>query len=461
MKRRNRWAAAALTAVMVSGSLTGCITKQAAQETKQATKQETQKNTAKETDAADNQTQAAENSAAKETQSKETEATGEVVTLELFWQKSNTDVIQQIIDKFEKENPNIKIELTSTTSGGKQIFQTRMATNEPMDLVQHWPSQAEFREMCKEGRMVDLSDYEWNSNIIDTYYDLSCVDDKLYSVPLSINAGVVAYNKDIFEANGVEVPKTWDEFTAACDKFKAADVTPVIFGAGDKENCSQKFHILTASVADKDWNPYDFYVGMFEGSGAKLSDNKYSKLAAERLYKIYTEYSETDSLSVNYDLSMQKFANGEAAMILTGTWAQSDIVKNNPDINLGMFGLPADDGVNMLITGIDPCIAAMTGTGKEEYAAKFLEFISRTENAQIYTDNDKSPSPIKGVKTDNPTIDLVLDYIEKGKAIPWWRDYISTGVVSDEADITQEFLMDGDADKFLAAEEEIILRQSE
>ena len=69
--------------------------------------------------------------------------TDEQVTLELFWQKSNTNVIQEIIDKFEAENPNIKIELTATSSDtGKQIFQTRMATNEPMDLVQHWPSQA-------------------------------------------------------------------------------------------------------------------------------------------------------------------------------------------------------------------------------------------------------------------------------------------------------------------------------
>jgi len=146
-------------------------------------------------------------------------------------------------------------------------------------------------------------------------------------------------------------------------------------------------------------------------------------------------------------------------MMLTGTWAQSDIIKNNPDFNLGMFAMPTDDGVHMLITGIDPCIAAMSGTGKEEYAAKFLEFISQTENAQIYTDHDKSPSPIKGVETDNPTVELVLGYIEEGKAIPWWRDYISTGVVSDEADIAQEFLMNGEMEKFLDAEEEIILRQ--
>lgn len=393
-------------------------------------------------------------------QSVAAEATDEVVTLELFWQKSNTNVIQEIIDKFEAENPNIDIELTATSSEtGKQIFQTRMATNEPMDLVQHWPSQAEFRVMCQEGRMVDLSGYEWNSNIIDTYYDMSSVDGKLYSVPLSINAGVVAYNKDIFAEHGLEVPTTWEELVQVCDTLKEAGVTPFIFSNGEKENCSQKFHIMTAAVADANWNPYDFYVGMYEGSGATFADNDYSKKAAERLYLLSSEYSQADPMSTNYDLSMQMFANGEGAMMLTGTWAQSDIEKNNPDINMGMFALPGDEGVELMISGIDPCIAAMSGTGKEEYAAKFLEFVSRTENAQIYTNYDKSPSPIKGVVTDNPTIDLVLGFIEEGKAIPWWRDYVSTGVVSDEADLAQAFLMDGDIDTFLAGEEEIVLRQ--
>lgn len=429
---KKRWLALGIAGIMVSGFLTGCT----AGNTTTGDNQNTQENTAAASDSV------------------------EVVSLELFWQKSNTNVIQEIIDKFEAENPNIKIELTAASSdSGKQIFQTRMATNEPMDLVQHWPSQAEFRAMCKEGRVVDLSDYEWNDTIVDAYYDMASVDGKLYSVPLSINAGIVAYNKDIFAENNVEVPTTWDELIAAADTFKAAGVTPFIFGNGDKENCSQKFHILTASVADDTWEPYNFYVGMYEGSGATFADNEYSKKAAERLYLLSSEYAQEDAMSVNYDISMQMFANEDAAMMITGTWAQSDIEKNNPDINMGMFALPTDDGVSMLISTIDPGVSAMTGTGKEEYAVKFLEFISRPENAQIYTDHDKSPSPIKGVEVDNPTIDLVLSYISEGKVTPWWRDFVSTGVVSDEADIAQAFLMDGDIDTFLKAEEEIVLRQ--
>lgn len=384
----------------------------------------------------------------------------DVVTLELFWQKTNTNVIENLIEKFEEDNPDIKIELTVASSdSGKQIFQTRMATNEPMDLVQHWPAQAEFRAMCEEGRVLDLSDYEWRDTIIDEYADMCRVDGKLFAVPLSVNAGIIAYNKDIFKDNKVEVPETWDELIDVAETLKKAGVTPFTFSNGEKENCSQKFHIMTASVADEKWNPYDFYVGMYEGSGEHFDDNDYTAKAAERLYLLSSKYAQDDPMSTNYDLSMQMFANGESAMMITGTWAQSDIEKNNPDINMGMFAVPGDDGVGLLCSTIDPGIAAMTGTGKEEYAARFLEWISRPENAQIYTDYDKSPSPIEGVSLDNPTVELVSGYINEGKVTPWWRDFVSTGVVSEEADIAQAFLMDGDLETFLKAEEEIVLRQ--
>ena len=41
------------------------------------------------------------------------------------------------------------------------------------------------------------------------------------------NYFVVNYNKEIFEKHGISVPKTYAEFKAACDKIKAAGITPI------------------------------------------------------------------------------------------------------------------------------------------------------------------------------------------------------------------------------------------
>ena len=46
------------------------------------------------------------------------------------------------------------------------------------------------------------------------------------ALPYSVMASSVIYNKEIFAAHGIEVPKTWSELLAACDALKAAGVTP-------------------------------------------------------------------------------------------------------------------------------------------------------------------------------------------------------------------------------------------
>ena len=50
-------------------------------------------------------------------------------------------------------------------------------------------------------------------------------DGKLYGVPYSVPMMGVFYNTDIFAAQGIEVPKTYKEFVAACEKLKAAGIT--------------------------------------------------------------------------------------------------------------------------------------------------------------------------------------------------------------------------------------------
>lgn len=45
-------------------------------------------------------------------------------------------------------------------------------------------------------------------------------DDKMYTLPFSKSTEVLYYNKTYFEANGYEVPKTWDEMEALCKTIK-------------------------------------------------------------------------------------------------------------------------------------------------------------------------------------------------------------------------------------------------
>ena len=386
------------------------------------------------------------------TTSSESSSTGDSsdkVKLEFFYQKNDTPQIMAIVDAFNASQDKIEVELNLvSTDTGKQIFQTRLATDDPMDLLQHWACQVEFRLACSENRIVDLTDEKWTGNLYDNYKELSSVDGKLYSLPLAINTTGMTYNVDMFEENGWKVPTTWDELISLCDTIQASGMTPITFSNKDKDSISQKFYFLSIAAADGTWDPEEFYVGIVDGSGKNVRDNDYTKQIAERLIKI-NEYAQTDSLGCSYDQSCSDFANGKTPMLFNGTWTQASIDGYNPELNYAWFPLPGPDGVTKLPFSIDCSIAAMSGTGHEEAAKEFIAFAAQPENAQLYIDIDGQPCGVKDVTVKNQRVTTLVEYLNKGDSIKMYGDYFPAGARNDIDNACQNLIMNKDTEAFM------------
>ncbi len=76
--------------------------------------------------------------------------------------------------------------------------------------------------------------------------------DKWFGVPNYAEYLQVYYNKDLFKKYDVEIPKTFDELTAAMDKFVAKDVTPLT-NAGAEYMAHQFVYQLALDKADQNW----------------------------------------------------------------------------------------------------------------------------------------------------------------------------------------------------------------
>ena len=84
-----------------------------------------------------------------------------------------------------------------------------------MDVV--WTSEFAANgivDRCPDGA-VDTSLYMPATLKSATYFN------KLYAYPDTSDGGLLYYRKDLLEEAGLEVPKTWTELKAACDKIKA------------------------------------------------------------------------------------------------------------------------------------------------------------------------------------------------------------------------------------------------
>lgn len=144
------------------------------------------------------------------------------IHLEYFNVKSEvTGIYDALIEKFEEENPDIEIEQVNVPDP-TTVLQTRMSTGDMPDILSHWATDPVFKEMVNNDMLVDLTDQDFMKNVKPDMLDGVEYDGKAYCLPISTNAAGIFYNKDIFNQNGLEVPITYEELIADCQKLKDA-----------------------------------------------------------------------------------------------------------------------------------------------------------------------------------------------------------------------------------------------
>jgi multiple sugar transport system substrate-binding protein len=135
---------------------------------------------------------------------------------------------QKVIELFQEAYPEIKVsgEPNGGTADHFQIIDTQLAANDAPDIIQfggNWPDYQQYLE--------PLNGYLGKQLLIDTperfdqtaLIPATAADGNLYCVSLGTNTLVLAYNKTMIEAAGVELPKdnmTWDELIAYGKELK-------------------------------------------------------------------------------------------------------------------------------------------------------------------------------------------------------------------------------------------------
>ena len=138
--------------------------------------------------------------------------------------KDATGYVQKRIDRWNKDHPDEKVTFLELSESADQQRQQMLQNAQiksdkqtvlSMDVV--WT--AEFAangvvDALPEGS-VDTSPFLPATVDSATYFN------KLYAFPNDSDGGLLYYRKDLLEDAGLEVPKTWTELKAACDKIKA------------------------------------------------------------------------------------------------------------------------------------------------------------------------------------------------------------------------------------------------
>ncbi|WNS78767.1 extracellular solute-binding protein [Domibacillus sp. DTU_2020_1001157_1_SI_ALB_TIR_016] len=321
------------------------------------------------------------------------DSSGTVKLKVLDWNSSNTQEVQKAIQEAVKaEVPNVELEFENINweKDFNSIMQTRIAAQQLPDIMlvkggDHPKYADHFMDLTNESFIQDIPE--------DIRKDLP-ISGKDYAVPYTANYQGVFYNKKIFADNNLEVPKTWDELMKTAKVLESKGVTPFTAHFKDYQlgNNLNQFASIEVFAKDPEWG------NKLQKDEVSFAKSKEFKSIFEHFNDIY-QYAGDDPFGVDFTGAAEKFANGETAMWIIGTWSVDQTLKNNPDLELGFFPLPANNEEDTkLIMQTDYTWTASANTQHPEEVKKVLEILATNKDlSKTYIDNVQTQSLIPDV----------------------------------------------------------------
>lgn len=133
---------------------------------------------------------------------------GEKVTLNVWGFEGETDFFPKLIEEFQKDNPNITVELTEIPEGDYVTkMDTAMLAGEGPDIafvyVPRWLKAGKFVALDEAIQTYNIPYADFNKGAITR----DCVfEGKVYCVGTYTGAIIMVYNKDLFDKAGVAYP---------------------------------------------------------------------------------------------------------------------------------------------------------------------------------------------------------------------------------------------------------------
>jgi raffinose/stachyose/melibiose transport system substrate-binding protein len=329
---------------------------------------------------------------------------------------------EAVIAAFEEANAGITVELETRPGGseGDNIVKTKLATGE-MEDVFWYNSGSLMQALSPEKNLVDLTGDAAVANADESFLPTVTQNGKVYGVPWgTAMGGGILYNKDVYTELGLDIPRTWDEFTANNEKIKDAGITPVLGSFGDTWT-SQLFVLgdFCNVVAAEPTFAEDYTANKAKYATTPAALRGFEKSAAPQ-----DEGWLNDSAgSLKFDQGMKLLVSGRAAQYPLLSFPVGNLSAEDAE-KIGFFGIPGDDASKT-------CATIWPGNGQYipktsenvEAAKKFVAFVASPEGSDAYSTAVPPTGPylVKGSRLpDNapPVADDIQEYITNGNTSP-------------------------------------------
>lgn len=271
------------------------------------------------------------------------EGSGDGETIRLWLNANDTpqEVVDYAIAEFNEIHPDVTVQLERQQwTGLVERLTTALSGSDAPDIVEFGNTQAQSFEAA--GAVVDLTDriddLGGEDAFLQSLLEASTYDGSIYAVPYYAGARVVVYRKDLFEAAGIEVPTTLDEFLEAGKALKEVNAsTPNFSGIYlPARNWHAALSFLWEKGGDIAVKEGDEWVGML--------DSPESIAGLEFFKQVFDEANAAPADTQDFTA----FCNGEVGMMPAPGWKPGQIIdpeQGCPDMepNIGVFAMPGTE----------------------------------------------------------------------------------------------------------------------
>ena len=352
-----------------------------------------------------------------------------------FWQgvnpPPNRDVLQKLVDKFNREHPNIEVESLYVGQPEQQLPKILAAVvgNAPPDLL--WFNATITGQLVELGAIRPLEDWLDNSpvkaEILPALFESMRYQGHTWSVPFGSNNTGVFYRPSLFAAAGItKLPETWEELRQA-----ARQLTKDTNGDRRIDRHGIFLPLGKGDFAVFIWLPFMWSGGgeLVSADGQKPALVNQGAIAALQFWRDLLDDGSAKLSLPERGFETDDFLAGKAAMMVTGPWTLAQM--QSTKVDFGVFPIPAGQRRATAIGG--ESLFVFKSTPERERAA--IEFAEYVLSAEFQTEwaigTGYLPVNLKATKNEKyqafiasqPAVQVFLDQAKDGRTRPIFPGY--------------------------------------
>lgn len=317
-----------------------------------------------------------------------------------MWSGIWTQVVQKLVDAFNKTHPDIQVKMLSVPSAsGDQKLLTAIAAGDPPDVFTEWnPVVAAF---AQQHALTNLNQFMVGPyvGLKHFFYPVSAqwgeYKGTMYAMPWMMNSFLLYYNKAIMKQAGLnpnDPPKTIAQLWADQSKewkFGKGGVVKQIgfYPSGNWEEFMPMFGLSASDL---------FHGGRFDMTNPKA-------IALTNFFAKFNKYPSAQVSAFETGLSgagggsEDPFELGKAGFYINGMWEIPTIQKFNPQLQYGAVPIPIAPGGYYNTTWVNGGYNEIpSGAKYPQQAFEFISWLTGYHNAawaaQAYTTGGWIPS---------------------------------------------------------------------